>query len=297
MDEGFFIMSAGETFMHYQCSICMEGKLVEVRSIKSPFTSQEYKLYQCNSCQSRSFDVNEHPEVDLSRHYNMRSEDQEYLSSTFIASKYWSNEMALIKNIYAGTPESVLDVGCRAGDFLLHWPQNVKTMGVELSVHSADIAAKRGLDVRQDYLENVNFLGRFDVVTAYAILEHLARPQEFLGKVTSLVNPMGILVIMIPSYQTLKAKILETLNIRWHMYCPPEHLSLYSREFLDSYLEARGFTLAKRKYTSGGMFNPFQKIPLARSVFSKTMQLLDACSPLNRFPVFDHMYSYYKYSG
>ena len=135
------------------------------------------------------------------------------------------------------------------------------------------------------------------MVTAYALLEHLAMPQEFLGQVTGLVNQKGVLVIMIPSYQTLKAKVLEMFNVRWHMYCPPEHLSLYSREFLDNYLEARGFHLVKRKYTSGGMFNPFQKIPLARNVFSKLMSLVDANRIFNQFPAFDHMYSYYQYLG
>jgi 2-polyprenyl-3-methyl-5-hydroxy-6-metoxy-1,4-benzoquinol methylase len=205
-------MRLREIFMHSQCPICLGSKLIEIGSIKSPFTSQKYKLYQCRLCQSRSFDVNEHPEVDLNHYYNVRSQNQEYLSSTFAASKYWLNEVAVIKSIYAGSPKSVLDVGCRTGDFLLHWPQNIQKVGVELSVYSADVAVKRGLDIRQDYLENINFLVKFDVVTAYATLEHLARPQEFLSKVANLVNDMGVLVIMIPSYQTLKAKIGTVQN-------------------------------------------------------------------------------------
>lgn len=283
--------------MPNRCSICLEGALVEIRPIKSPFISQEYKLYQCNSCRSRSFILNEHADVDLSSYYDARSEAQEYLSAPFAVSKYWLNEVKLIGSIYGGTPRSVLDVGCRTGDFLLHWPKDIQRTGVELSTHSADIALKRGLDVRRDYLENVKFSDKFDVVTAYAILEHLAMPHEFLGQVTGLVNQKGVLVIMIPSYQTLKANVLEMFNVRWHMYCPPEHLSLYSREFLDNYLKARGFNLIKRKYTSGGMFNPFHKIPLARKVFSKMMSLVDANSIFNQFPAFDHMYSYYQYLG
>lgn len=283
--------------MKQRCFICLEGELTHIGSVKSPYVSQEYKLYQCTSCQSRYFNVNEHPEVDLSYYYNVRSEGQDYLRSAFTVSKYWQNEVKFIKKIYNGLPGAVLDIGCRTGDFLLHWPQNIKRVGVELSVHSATVAVERGLDVKQDFLENVEFTAKFDVVTAYAILEHLAKPERFLGRVASLVNDKGVLVIMIPSYQTLKAEILETLNIRWHMYSPPEHLSLYSREFLDSYLKTKGFSLAKRRYTSGGMFNPFKKIPLARRAFAKYMWLMDVYSPLNRFPIFDHMYSYYVYSG
>lgn len=283
--------------MKQKCSICLEGELTPIGSVKSPYVLHEYKLYQCILCKSRSFDLSEHPEVDLTYHYNIRSEGQEYLSSRFIVSKYWLNEVTIVKEIYGGNPESVLDIGCRTGDFLLHWPRDIRRVGVELSADSVAIATKRGLDVRQDFIENVDFSSKFDVVTAYAILEHLEKPQDFLGKVADIVNDTGVLVIMIPSYQTIKAKILKTLNIHWHMYSPPEHLSLYSREFLDGFLIAKGFSLTKRRYTSGGMFNPFQKIPLARSVFSKAMNLVDTYGPLQIFPVFDHMYSYYKYSG
>jgi len=222
-----------------------------------------------------------------------RSEGQGYLEVGFRVSAYWLHEVSLIKHLYDGNPRSVLDVGCRTGDFLLHWPQDIMRCGVELSVHSASIAIGRGLDVRQGFLEEVERSHRFDVVTGYAILEHLAEPRNFLHKLVDLVNDKGILVVMIPSYQTLKAKILEILHIRWYMYSPPAHLSLYSRGFLDEYLKAKGFILAKRRYTSGGMFNPFKSIPLARRVFGKSMWFVDAYSPLNRLPIFDHMYSYY----
>ncbi len=69
--------------MKQRCSICLKGELTHIGIVKSPYISQEYKLYQCILCQSRSFDVNEHPEVDLSCHYNARSEGQDYLRSTF----------------------------------------------------------------------------------------------------------------------------------------------------------------------------------------------------------------------
>jgi hypothetical protein len=88
--------------------------------------------------------------------------------------------------------------------------------------------------------------------------------------------------------------LLETFNIQWHMHSPPAHLSLYSREFLDNFLIQSGFMLAARRFTSGGMFNPFQRVPLVRNAFARVMWVLDAFSPLNRFPFFDHMYSYYQ---
>jgi SAM-dependent methyltransferase len=203
------------------------------------------------------------------------------------------NEVNWIQNILGHTPSSILDIGCRTGDFLLHFPVNVKRVGIELSEYSANVARFRGIEIIQEYLENCEFEDIFEVVTAYAVIEHSARPQIFLSKVADILKEKGVLVIMIPSYQTIKARLLEALNIQWHMHSPPAHLSLYSREFLDNFLSQRGLVLLKRRYTSGGLFNPFQRIPIARNIFSRSMWLLDAFSPLNRFPVFDHMYSYY----
>ena len=274
-----------------RCLICGDGSLAKLDVIESPYTFKEYTLYQCERCYSRSFDMNEHPEIDLGKHYESRSESQ--VLNDFHLSDYWLHQIKSIKQICDGELKSVLDIGCRTGDFLLHWPEGITRCGVELSIEYADTARKRGLEVRHGFVEEVEFTCKFDVVTAYAILEHLVEPKDFLDKLVGLVNKEGVLVVMIPSYQTLKARLLEFLHIRWHMYSPPEHLSLYSREFLDQYLKAKGFFLVKRRYTSGGMFNPFRSIPLAGRVFGRLMWLLDTYSLLNRLPVFDHMYSYY----
>jgi len=279
--------------IEFKCPACLSDDLVGLRLIKSQYADDDYTLYQCNMCHSRSFDINEQPETNLSDYYNVRSEDQDYLSADFKLSDYWSNEVEIINGVYDGNPQSVLDVGCRTGDFLLHWPKELLRCGVELSIHSAAIGVERGLDIRQGSLENIEFLHGFDIVSGFAILEHLEEPRRFLDTLVNLVNHNGILVIMIPSYQTRIAWILDKLHGHWHMYSPPEHLLLYSREYLDTYLDAKQFTLASRRYTSGGIFNPFRDIPLVQRAFGKIMWLLDTRSPLSRWPVFDHMYSYY----
>lgn len=282
--------------MKHICPICLKGKAIPIRSVKGYHVDKLYLLYQCDNCHSRSFDLNEHPDVDLQAYYNLISKDESYLKQKFIFSKYWMNEVKSIQNIYGHMPASVLDIGCRTGDFLLHFPRDIKRVGVELSEYSAGVAEKRGLIIKQSYIENISSKDKFDTVTTYAIIEHLAKPQAFLDKVTELINTNGVLVIMIPSYQTMKARLIELANVQWHMYSPPGHLSLYSREFLDGYLTDKGFTLVKRRYTSGGMFNPFRSIPFVGRVFSKLMWILDTYCPLNRLPFFDHMYSYYVYN-
>ena len=73
----------------------------------------------------------------------------------------------------------------------------------------------------------------------------------------------------------------------------PTTSKFFSKQFLDKYLVKKNFKLVNRYWTSGGMFNPFRKIPLASSAFGRFMSLIDEYTPINKSAVFDHMYSYY----
>lgn len=282
--------------MLHTCRLCGSDILKEVRYIKSPwkiYSELQYMLYQCDTCGSRLFDCNEHP-VKLDEFYDNRGKEEHYIKARFCVSKYWLNEIRNIKRYLGKEPLSVLDIGCRTGDYLMHWPENIERVGVELSKESAAVAESRGLNIINDFVENVTFKKKFDVVTCYAILEHLSEPLAFLNKINLLVNYGGLLVVMVPSYECIKVKILDNLNVRWHMYSPPEHLNYYSRKFLDGYFCNNGFTLEKRIFTSGGMFNPFRSIPLIGRIVGRLMWYLDTYSIIHNFACFDHIYSYYK---
>ena len=274
------------------CRICSSRDLTVINKVKSPHTHHYYKLYVCNNCRSRLFDTDEYP-VNLKELYNDLSKKEVYISTDFYVSDYWKHEVMLIKETFGSIPKSVLDVGCRTGDFLIHWPQDIERIGVELSSLYAEIAIRRGLHIIQNNLEDIEFKRKFDVVTCYAILEHLKYPMGFIKKLTCIINDNGLVVIMIPSFQTLKAMLLELLHIRWHMYCPPEHYNFFSRDYIDGYLKSHGLFLTKRIYTSGGMFNPLTHIPVFRSIWTRLMWVIDTYTYLNRLPIFDHMYSYY----
>jgi SAM-dependent methyltransferase len=174
----------------------------------------------------------------------------------------------------------------------MHFDKNVIREGVELSDHFAEIARKRGLTIYNDYLEKVGFSRNYDVVTSYAILEHLEDPLVFLDSLSRILNPSGLLVILIPYYGSLKRSLKDRAGKHWHMYTPPEHLNYFSSRFLDSYLGPKGFRLVKRIYTSGGMGGRIGSSAILSKLARKIIDISDH-SPLNALPLFDHMYSYY----
>jgi SAM-dependent methyltransferase len=277
--------------MKTQCRICQSEDTLVIKQIQSPHFNKTFDLYNCRQCTSRFF-IEKDKKI-LSELYEKLAVNTAYINLEFKLNPYWSHQKEIITKLYRGRIKSVLDVGCRTGDFLMHFDTNTIREGVELSKQQAEVTNKRGVKVYQDFLENIEFSRTYDVVSAYAILEHLVDPEAFLKKLNSLVEKKGLLVILIPTFQCFKEKILNILNVQWHMYSPPEHLNFYSKKFLDDYLTKNGFVLVKRYYSSGGIFNPFKKFPLLGKVFGKIMFYYDQ-TPANKVPIFDHLYCYYK---
>lgn len=262
----------------------------EVMQIDSPVTPYSYMLYECHSCASRFFNHSEH-DVSLAELYDDLAKHRAHFPVEFTPKPYWQNQKNILINLLGKEPESILDVGARTGDFLLHFDESIHRTGVEVSNYFCEIARKRGLTMHEAFLEDITFENKFQIVSSYAIMEHLKDPVKFLDILQAIVKKGGILVIMVPTHQSLKARFLQK---KWHMYSPPEHLNFYSRRMLDEYLLDKGFTLQKRYYSIGGMFKPFRNVPGLKKIHRKIPGFLDALPLIKKIPVYDHMFSYYK---
>ena len=273
------------------CIICHSPKTAPVLCVPSPIdASLEYTLHQCAACESRFFDPKEH-DLDIQKANEKFSLSEPYINAAFTRNPYWEDQVKIITSLHQGKVQSILDCGCRTGDFLMHWPADARRTGVEIVDDVAAIARSRGLSVINTPLEKSTLDSQFDVVSCYAILEHLTEPGRVLDALTNSVAPSGILAIMIPSHESVKAKLQGR---KWHQYYPPFHLGFFSRTYLNNFMRLRGFETISTNYTSGGMFNPFSRIPLLAKVWAKSMSLFDRMSPTRHLPLFDHMYIYYK---
>lgn len=253
-------------------------------------------LYRCEDCRSCFFDADEH-DADLAATYEHLSVANGHTSRAFVRSPYWANEVASISALAQRPVKQVLDVGCRTGDLLCHWPESLRRVGVEISTEAAAVARQRGIEVVAQPLQEVDLQGRFgggfDAVTCYFVLEHIPQPRDVLDALARSVAPGGVLAIALPTLESLKAQLLYQLRRPWHQFSPPEHFCFYSRHFLDSYFVDRGFALGDHKFTAGGMFNPLRGIPVGEKVFSRALSAVERHTRLTRYPVFDHMYRYY----
>jgi len=138
----------------------------------------------------------------------------------------------------------LLDVGCSCGFFLEAAAEGgFDGDGVELS--SGAIAMARP-DIRARIVHgDVNVLigqsgggRRFDVVTAFDIIEHTVDPARFLREVAAILEPGGLLVVSTPD----TGHVLRRLMGRsWPMLQPLQHTVLFSRKGIAALLETVGF--------------------------------------------------------
>jgi 2-polyprenyl-3-methyl-5-hydroxy-6-metoxy-1,4-benzoquinol methylase len=137
-----------------------------------------------------------------------------------------------------------LDVGCSVGRRLaelaaLGW----EVWGVEPSGQAAEIARERlGVSVERIVVgraEDADFpAGRFDLVTASHVVEHLHDPSAVLAKARIWLRDDGQLRISLPNVDSLESRLFGRL---WFGLDLPRHLYHFSPRTLSAMLERCGF--------------------------------------------------------
>jgi SAM-dependent methyltransferase len=133
---------------------------------------------------------------------------------------------------------SVLDVGCGDGGFLRRVAPRVrKAVGVDQNAEAIRDLAAAGIEAHCADLEQ--FAGenaaRFDVVSAFQLLEHLPSVGDFARAVRSCVAPGGLVLVSTPNNDRVRLNPLDPLD------CPPHHVSRWRPAQLQRF--ARDFEL------------------------------------------------------
>jgi SAM-dependent methyltransferase len=190
------------------------------------------------------------PQADeLSAFY---AKEYQYDAHLLIASeKRWRARRILDTALPAGAAR-VLDVGCMYG-YLLEEAKarGVKeATGVELSAGPAKAASANGLDVFCGTIEDfaAKGTGKYDLVVAQHVLEHVPDPASFLRCARDLLTPTGRLCICVPNYDARARKVFRE---SWGWYQVPVHLHHFGSRGLASLLEENGFAIEQTERRGG----------------------------------------------
>jgi 2-polyprenyl-3-methyl-5-hydroxy-6-metoxy-1,4-benzoquinol methylase len=209
------------------CPVCAQGGFVEA------LRKEDLRLVRCLQCgmiytnpidtgwaSGLSYDK-------LARPY--------YLSPDKLESDYtpvrFERELKLFRRFCERG--SVLDVGCSTGAFLFQlktrFADAYEVLGVDVAGPALDYAEKMGVPVlRESFLSHHFGRKRFSAITFWAVLEHLAKPAEFLNQAAALLEPGGLCFVLVPNHRSLAVRLLGAR----YRYIFPQHVNYFTRATL-----------------------------------------------------------------
>jgi SAM-dependent methyltransferase len=120
----------------------------------------------------------------------------------------------------------ILDVGCSNGALLEYLGDRWERFGVEPSRDAGERARRKGVTILGERLEQVEPPEAFDAILAIDVIEHLARPQEFIRAASARLGPGGVLIVLTGDTDSPGWRLEGSA----HWYCSlVEHVTFYNR--------------------------------------------------------------------
>jgi 2-polyprenyl-3-methyl-5-hydroxy-6-metoxy-1,4-benzoquinol methylase len=130
----------------------------------------------------------------------------------------------------------LLDVGCATGGFLRYMRnQGWQVEGVE-PIYSND---SDDLKIHPKQIFEISGLqGRFDAVTAWAVLEHVHDPTAYFKAMSAALCTGGTLVVQVPNFDSISSRRLFREDV-------PRHIHFYSRQAILRFMADNGMKVER----------------------------------------------------
>ena len=160
-----------------------------------------------------------------------------------------------------------------------------KKHGVELNPTTARRASSHAnADVFngriEDYLPPVS---EFDLITAYALIEHLQHPETLFEWAYKHLHKDGLFALMTGDRESKTAQMMED---RWPLYHCSDHFHYFSAESVRRIAVKNGFRVLREEWRY--MYSWKSRLLPGEHQFQKFKEILG----IVRKPVFDHYYCY-----
>jgi ubiquinone/menaquinone biosynthesis C-methylase UbiE len=226
-----------EQMEYIRCPLC-DGDNTKVLFRRKDLTHRvsgiEFPVVRCTMC--GMVYVNPRPTKEAIHSY-YPTEFYEIMNKETVLEQKRSQleaKFELVKHIDAG---KLLDVGCNKGDFLYFMQgKGWFVKGVEFSSKPPNMFRQ---DIFYGELNEANYPDNsFDLVTIWAVLEHVYDPLRTLKEVNRVLLPGGTIVLLVTNFNSLPARFMRHDDI-------PRHTTLFSKRTIAEMLMLAGFEVRK----------------------------------------------------
>lgn len=144
---------------------------------------------------------------------------------------------------------AILDVGCGTGQFLEDIWDFPNRYACDVSLEALRLTAQRNPGIalqRMEAHEPLPFADvRFDCVTLFDVIEHVADDAELLQKIDARLKPGGILVLSTPNPRSVGKRIKGR---QWFGYRDETHCNIQDLPYFERLLDRSGFAIEDVRY-------------------------------------------------
>lgn len=226
-------------------------RLCNNRTYKILFCKENYNVAKCDNCGLVFLDFNPDEKFFTdyyskeffndsgTKHaYSDYEKEAESLKKSFIL-------RSTIINRYKDSGR-LLDLGCATGVFLKTASKYWRTCGVDISEYAISGAKLKNLDVFCGELQNSPYVKlKFDVITLWDTIEHVANPKLTIHQAGKILNPGGVLALTTGDVGSVFSKLCGKF---WHLYNIPQHLSFFDKSTITKLLEDEDFVVKEILY-------------------------------------------------
>jgi SAM-dependent methyltransferase len=220
--------------MKPKCPVCNS------LALSNGHTLGKYEIATCTDCTLRFA-----PEAfDAAVDYEELYESPEYIETQVVplATEPDFTYKAFFDNMPRMTAATLLDMGCGVGRFCQAAHQfGWKVTGADVSEKALQIGQRHAsFPLIRVSLDELLSNERYDVVTAFEVLEHQPNPLDYLKKLKELATENGHVFCTVPNWEC--GSVQSATRPDW---IPPVHLCFFTVRALQRLGQLAGFALVK----------------------------------------------------
>ncbi|MBU0799838.1 MAG: class I SAM-dependent methyltransferase [Alphaproteobacteria bacterium] len=226
------------TMEYVACNLCGADNTEHLYEIPDLLFNKDhiFNVVQCRQC-SLAY-VNPRPTQQSIDYYYPKEFYDSFDHDPQHQQKRYETEAEYLKK-YApkviDRPLRLLDVGCANGDFTrLMKQQGWDVEGVEIGSAAKEIS---DFNVYNTILPLIPITQpHYDMITAWAVLEHIHDPLSYFAKASQILNANGVFIFLVTNIDSLSSKRLFREDV-------PRHTYFYNRKTINLFLEKNGLEM------------------------------------------------------